>query len=80
MNRHVLPGFEQRVMAVDTAVALRFARLQMPDHRAGRDALIAATELVHGMAVVTRNVAAFGATGVALINPWNDLTESAART
>ena len=34
------------------------------------DAYIAATALVHGMTVVTRNVAAFESTGVRLLNPW----------
>jgi toxin FitB len=33
-------------------------------------ALIAATALVHGMIVVTRNVANFIATGVTMCNPW----------
>ena len=42
----------------------------MPDPRAERDALIAATALVHGMTVVTRNVADFESTGVPLLNPW----------
>jgi toxin FitB len=32
--------------------------------------MIAATALVHGLIVVTRNVADFAATGVALINPF----------
>ena len=35
-----------------------------------RDALIAATAFVHGMTVVTGNVADFEATGVALTDPW----------
>jgi predicted nucleic acid-binding protein len=34
------------------------------------DALIAATALVHGMTVVTRNVADFQPTGVTILNPW----------
>jgi predicted nucleic acid-binding protein len=58
------------VLAVDTAVAQRCARLHVPDPRAERDALIAATALVHGLTVVTRNVTDFEPTGVALINPW----------
>ena len=45
--------------AVDTAVAQRCAWLHVPDKRGERDALIAATALVHGMAVVTRAMADF---------------------
>ena len=56
--------------SVDTAVALRCARLHIPDRRGERDALIAATALVHGMTLVTSNVADFKPAGVTLINPW----------
>jgi predicted nucleic acid-binding protein len=42
----------------------------VPDPRAERDALIAATAIVHGMTVVTRNVDDFKPTGVAIFNPW----------
>lgn len=69
-DNHVLPEFAERSLPVDTTVALRCARLHVPDPRAERDALIAATALVHGMAVVTRNIADFEATGARLLNPW----------
>lgn len=71
LAQHVLPEFTGRVLPVDTAVAQRCAKLHVPDRCADRDALIAATALVHGMTVVTRNVADFVATGVALFNPWD---------
>ena len=71
LDGHVLTAFAGRVLAVDTAVAQRCARLHVPDPRADRDALIAATALVHGMTLVTRNVADFEATGVPVLNPWN---------
>jgi len=71
LDRQVMPRFEGRILAVDSAVALRCASLHVPDPRAERDALIAATALVHGMTVVTRNVADFVATGVKLLNPWD---------
>ncbi|EAQ4377985.1 type II toxin-antitoxin system VapC family toxin [Salmonella enterica] len=70
LEQHVLPEFSGRTLPVDTAVALRCARLHVPDKRSERDAIIAATALVHGMTVVTRNVADFEPTGVAIINPW----------
>jgi predicted nucleic acid-binding protein len=68
----VLPEFQGRILPVDTAVARSCARLHVPDPRAERDALIAATALVHGMTVVTRNLADFAPTGVPLLNPWDD--------
>lgn len=71
LEQHVLPEFSGRTLPVDTAVALRCARLHVPDRRSERDALIAATALVHGMALVTRNVADFALTGVEIVNPWN---------
>ena len=70
LEQHVLPEFSGRTLPVDTAVAQRCARLHVPDRRGERDALIAATALVHGMTVVTRNVTDFKHTGVLLINPW----------
>jgi predicted nucleic acid-binding protein len=71
VDDQILPRFEGRILAVDTAVAQRCARLHVPDPRAERDALIAATALVHGLTVVTRNVADFDRIGVALLNPWD---------
>jgi toxin FitB len=42
----------------------------VPDPRAERDALIAATALVNRIIVVTRNVADFQPMGVDFLNPW----------
>jgi predicted nucleic acid-binding protein len=70
MNDHVLPAFTGRILAVDTAVALRSALLHVPDLRPVRDGLIAATALVHGMVLVTRNIADFAPAGVQTLNPW----------
>jgi predicted nucleic acid-binding protein len=71
MDAHVLPAFAGRILPVDTAVAQRSAKLHVPDPRPVRDCLIAATALVHGMTVVTRNMADFEPCGVAMINPWD---------
>lgn len=70
MQSHVLPAFVGRVLPVDTAVALQCAQLHVPNRRAERDAMIAATAMVHGMSVVTRNVTDFEGTGAMLVNPW----------
>jgi toxin FitB len=70
-ERRVLPEFADRTLAVDRAVALRCARLHLPDPRSDRDAVIAATALVHGLTVVTRNMSDFATTGVDLVNPWD---------
>lgn len=70
IDLQVVPRFESRTLHIDAAVARRCARLHVPDPRAARDALIAATALVHGMTVVTRNLADFDPMGVRTLNPW----------
>jgi predicted nucleic acid-binding protein len=70
MAGHVSPTFTGRILAIDTAVAQRCAALHVPNPRSDRDALIAATALVHGMTVVTRNVSDFQPTGVTVVDPW----------
>jgi predicted nucleic acid-binding protein len=70
MSNQVLPAFTGRILPVDLAVAVRSAKLHVPSPRPVRDSLIAATALVHGMIVVTRNITDFEASGVPLYNPW----------
>lgn len=70
IDTRVLPEFEGRILPVDVAVALRCAKLHVPDPRPMRDALIAASALVHRMTVVTRNVRDFEPMGVEVLNPW----------
>ena len=70
LDGNVLEAFSGRILAIDTAVARRCGTLHVPDPRPDRDALIAATALVHTMTVVTRNVADFQPLGVETLNPW----------
>ncbi|MFM9971120.1 MAG: type II toxin-antitoxin system VapC family toxin [Burkholderiales bacterium] len=70
LDGHVLTSFAGRILVVDTEIARRGAQLHVPDPRPIHDGLIAATALVHGMTVVTRNIADFESTGVTLVNPW----------
>lgn len=79
LEQHVLPAFDGRVLSVDTAVARRSARLHVPDPRPERDGLIAASALVHGMTVVTRNAVDFEPMGVPLLNPWSSSSGAKAR-
>ncbi|MCU1762454.1 type II toxin-antitoxin system VapC family toxin [Pseudomonas sp. 14P_8.1_Bac3] len=72
LKRHVMPAFDGRILPVDAAVALRCAGLHVPDRVNEADSLIAATALVHGLTVVTRNTSDFQSSGVTLINPWAD--------
>jgi predicted nucleic acid-binding protein len=80
LEARVVPEFSERMLAIDETVARRCAALHVPHTRPERDAMIAATALVHGMTVVTRNTADFEATGVALLNPWQHASLQEAKT
>jgi hypothetical protein len=70
IDGHVLPAFAGRILPIDSPVARRCAQLHVPGPKSERDAFIAATALVHGMTVVTRNIGDFRSTDVAMLNPW----------
>ena len=70
LEGQVLPAFMGRILPVDVVVAQCCVKLHVPDPKSDRDVLIAATALLHGMTVITRNVADFQAAGVELLNPW----------
>ncbi|WP_455272913.1 PIN domain-containing protein [Rhizobium herbae] len=70
LDTHVRPEFAGRILSIDDAVATRCAHLHIPDRRNEVDALIAATALIHGLTVVTRNVKDFEGTGAIIVDPW----------
>lgn len=70
IEQRVLPAFADRVLAVDTEVARRCAHLHVPNPRPYRDSLIAATALVYGLIVATRNRVDFEPMAVPVLNPW----------
>ena len=70
LHEKVMPAFSGRILPVDTTIALRCARLHLPETKSEHDAWIAATGLVHDLTIVTRNVADFARTGTTLIDPW----------
>jgi predicted nucleic acid-binding protein len=70
LDDQLLPHFSQRTLPIDPDIAKCCARLHVPDPRPERDAFIAATAIVHGLTVVTRNVTDFENTGAPILNPW----------
>ncbi|MBS0349924.1 MAG: type II toxin-antitoxin system VapC family toxin [Proteobacteria bacterium] len=70
LNNYVLTAFTDRIIPFDVAIAQCCAKLHVPNPQSDRDAIIAASALVHGMTVITRNLKDFQDTGVATFNPW----------
>lgn len=77
LDGQVVPSFDGRILSVDAAVARRSAGLHVPVPRPIADGLIAATALVHGMTLVTRDAGHFAPMGVPLVNPWQPPATSA---
>lgn len=63
-----------RVLTVDEPVMNVWARISVPDRLPTYDGLIAATALVHNMAVASRDVHAYRRVGLSVINPWDKQT------
>ena len=71
LDDSVVPAFADRILPVGTETALRSAALHAPNPAPFRDAVIAATALVHGMTVVTRNNKDFDRfENLVVVNPW----------
>jgi toxin FitB len=70
LEASVLPAFAERILIFDTKIARCCAALHIPDKRSERDAMIAATGIIHKLTVVTRNIDDFIDTGAKLLNPW----------
>lgn len=65
-------AFAGRILAFGEREALLCAPMHVPDPKARRDSMIAATALSHGFIVVTRNVSDFASiAGLQLLNPWS---------
>lgn len=68
--RELSDGYGDRVLPVDAAVADRWGYLNSPNRLPAVDGLLAATALVHGLTVVTRNADDFARSGVEVLNPF----------
>lgn len=55
---------------VDDQIAETWGRLMVPDPLAVIDSMLAATAIVHGLTLVTRNVDDVRRTGVPFLNPF----------
>lgn len=64
--------FSDRILPVTQDVALEWGRLSAGDPLPVIDGLLAATAVVHGLTIATRNVEDYERTGVALFNPFED--------
>lgn len=64
-------ALSDRVLPVDEAVAETWALLGIPNPLPLIDSLLAATAKVHGMTLVTRNIADIAAAGVLLLDPFS---------
>ncbi|MCL2802533.1 MAG: type II toxin-antitoxin system VapC family toxin [Micrococcales bacterium] len=67
----LVEAFEGRVVPVSREVASAAAAFHVPDPAPFADALIAATAVVLGASVATRNVGDFARFEVPLVNPWD---------
>ena len=63
--------YANRIVAIDADIAEAWGRLDAKRSLPVVDGLLAATALVRGMTLVTRNVRDVAGAGITLLNPWN---------
>ena len=68
----LLEEFQQNILPFDREAAQVWGKLRSPHHENAIDKQIAATGIIYGLTVVTRNVDDFVGTGVSVINPFSD--------
>lgn len=67
----VIDLFADRIIGIDRRVAERWGRITAAGRPPAVDGLIAATAVVHGLVVVTRNVRDFAPSGADVLNPFD---------
>jgi hypothetical protein len=63
--------YANRIVTIDADIAEAWGRLDAKRNLPVVDGLLAATALVRGMTLVTRNVRDVAGAGITLLNPWN---------
>ena len=74
---NIVTRLGDRVLPIDELIAETSARLSVPDPLPLIDGLLAATAKVHGLTLVTLNVADISRTGVSLLNPFSPYSAGA---
>ncbi len=69
--KRVAGNYAESILPFDSEMAEIWARLRVPHPENPLDKQLAATALMYGLTVVTRNVAHFEQTGVRLLNPFD---------
>jgi hypothetical protein len=62
--------YADRILPVNQEIADTWGRLNVPDPLSVVDGLLAATAIVHGLTLATRNIEDVQRTGVACVNPF----------
>lgn len=62
--------YSESILALDAEIAQIWGRLRAPHPENPLDKQIAATALIYGLTVATRNTAHYSPTGVQLLNPF----------
>ena len=75
LAEELIPAFGNKILPVTLTIGESWGRLDAMRRRLGRpigvaDGLIAATALVHGLTLVTRNVKDFAGLGLKIADPW----------
>ena len=75
LNEDLIVKFDRRIIPIDVNVMEGWGRLMAGLNSMGlslpiMDSLVAATAIVHGFTLVTRNVKDFENSGIKLHNPW----------
>ena len=66
----LLTTHEESILDIDCDIAQVWGRLRVPNYQNALDKLIAATALIHGLTIVTRNESDFSGTGAQVLNPF----------
>lgn len=67
----ILTEYQDNILEFDEDTAQLWGKLRVPHHENAIDKQIAATAIIHGLTVVTRNENDFSKTGAKVLNPFN---------